>query len=125
LALPLTSRTKGLIGEKELELMKGKYLINIARGAIISEEALFKALKKGDLAGAAIDAWYQYPTSKEREMLPSKYNFHKLDNVVMTPHTAGYSDKALEENIKSIFDNIVRIYRGEEPENRIDPELEY
>jgi len=125
LALPLTSRTKGLIGEKELELMKGKYLINIARGAIISEEALFKALKKGDLAGAAIDAWYQYPTSKEREMLPSKYNFHKLDNVVMTPHTAGYSDRALEENIKSIFDNIVKIYRGEEPENRIDPELEY
>jgi len=45
--------------------------------------------------------------------------------VVMSPHTAGYTDKALDENIKSVFDNIVRIYYGEEPENRIDPELEY
>ncbi|HBY57933.1 MAG TPA: hypothetical protein DEG96_08780 [Candidatus Atribacteria bacterium] len=124
-AVPLTSRTKGLIGEKELKLMKGKYLINIARGAIIDEKALFKALEKRYLAGAAIDTWYQYPSSKQREVLPSKYDFHRLDNVVMSPHTAGYTDKALEENIKSVFDNIVRIYYGEEPENRIDTELEY
>lgn len=124
-AVPLTSRTKGLIGEKELKLMKGKYLINIARGAIIDEEALFKALEKRHLAGAAIDTWYQYPSSKQREIPPSKYDFHRLDNVIMSPHTAGYTDKALEENIKSVFDNIVRIYYGEEPENRIDPELEY
>lgn len=125
IALPLTPETTGLIGEKELKIMKGKYLINIARGAIIDEEALFKVLKEHYLAGAAIDTWYQYPNSEQKEILPSKYDFHKLDNIVMSPHTAGYTDRALEENIKSVFDNIVRIYYREEPENRINPELEY
>jgi len=124
-AVPLTRETKGLIGKKELKLMKGKYLINISRGVVIDEEALFKSLKEGNLLGAAIDTWYQYPSSEQREVLPGKFDFHKLDNVVMSPHIAGYTDRALEENIKSVFDNIVKIYYGEEPENRIDPELEY
>jgi len=62
---------------------------------------------------------------EQRKILPSKYNFQKLNNIVMSPHTAGYTDRALEENIKSIFDNIVKIYYGEEPDNQIDPELEY
>ncbi len=123
--VPLTRETKGLIGKKELKLMKGKYLINISRGVVVDEEALFISLKEGNLAGAAIDTWYQYPSSEQRETLPSKYDFQKLNNVVMSPHTAGYTDRALEENIKSVFDNIVKIYYGEEPENRIDTELEY
>jgi len=124
-AVPLTKETRGLIGKKELKLMKGKYLINISRGVVIDEEALFKSLKEGNLTGAAIDTWYQYPSSEQREVLPSKYDFSKLNNVVMSPHTAGYTDRALEENIKFVFDNIVKIYYGEEPENQIDPELEY
>ncbi|HAJ32190.1 MAG TPA: hypothetical protein DCK79_02285 [Candidatus Atribacteria bacterium] len=124
-AVPLTKETSGLIGEKELKLMKGKYLINISRGTVINEEALFKSLKEHQLAGAAIDTWYQYPSSEQREVPPSKFDFHKLDNVVMSPHTAGYTDRALEENIKSVFDNIVKIYYAEEPENQIDTELEY
>jgi len=125
IAVPLTEKTKGLIGKKELKLMQGKYLVNISRGAVIDEEALFKSLEEHYLSGAAIDTWYQYPTNEQKEILPSQYNFHKLENVVMSPHTAGYSDRALEENIKSVFDNIVRIYYGEEPENQIAPELEY
>lgn len=125
IAVPLTEKTKGLIGKKELKLMQGKYLVNISRGAVIDEEALFKSLEEHYLSGAAIDTWYQYPTNEQKEILPSQYNFHKLENVVMSPHTAGYSDRALEENIKSVFDNMVRIYYGEEPENQIAPELEY
>jgi len=125
ITVPLTQKTKGLIGKKELKLMQGKYLVNISRGAVIDEEALFKSLEEHYLSGAAIDTWYQYPTNEQKEILPSQYNFHKLENVVMSPHTAGYSDRALEENIKSVFDNIVRIYYGEEPENQISPELEY
>jgi len=124
-AVPLTKETSGLIGEKELKLMKGKYLINISRGTVINEEALFKSLKEHHIAGAAIDTWYQYPSSEQKVVLPSKYDFQKLNNVVMSSHTAGYTDRALEENIKSVFDNIVKIYYGEEPENRIDTELEY
>jgi len=125
ISVPLTKETKGLIGKKELKLMNGKYLINISRGIVINEEALFKSLKEHHLAGAAIDTWYQYPSSKQKEMLPSKYGFQKLNNVVISPHTAGYTDRALDENIKFVFDNIVKIYYGEEPENKIDPELEY
>lgn len=125
ITVPLTQKTKGLIGKKELKLMQGKYLVNISRGAVIDEEALFKSLEEHYLSGAAIDTWYQYPTNEQKEILPSQYNFHKLENVVMSPHTAGYTDRALEENIKSVFNNIVRIYYGEEPENQIDPELEY
>ncbi len=124
-AVPLTKETSGLIGEKELKLMKGKYLINISRGVVIDEEALFKSLKEGNITGAAIDTWYQYPSLEQKEMLPSKYDYQKLNNVVISPHTAGYTDGALEENIKSVFENIVKIYYGEEPENQIDPELEY
>jgi len=124
-AVPLTKETSGLIGEKELKLMKGKYLINISRGIVVNEEALLKSLKENSLAGAAIDTWYQYPSLEQKEMLPSKYDFQKLNNVVISPHTAGYTDEALEENIKSIFNNIVKIYYGEEPDNRIDPELGY
>jgi len=124
-AVPLTNETKGLIGKKELKLMKGKYLINISRGAVIDEESLFKSLKEKHLAGAAVDTWYQYPSLEQREVLPSKYDFHKLNNLVMSPHTAGYTDRALEENIKPVFDNIAKIYYEEEPENRIDLELEY
>ena len=125
ISVPLTKETSGLIGEKELKLMKGKYLINISRGTVIDEKALFKSLKEHHLAGAAIDTWYQYPSLKQKEVLPSKYGFQKLNNVMMSPHTAGYTDRALDENIKSVFDNIVKIYYGEEPENQIDPELEY
>jgi phosphoglycerate dehydrogenase-like enzyme/ribonuclease HI len=125
ITVPLTQKTKGLIGKKELKLMQGKYLVNISRGAVIDEEALFKSLEEHYLSGAAIDTWYQYPSNEQKEILPSQYNFHKLENVVMSPHTAGYSDRALEENIKSVFDNMVRIYYGEEPENQITPELEY
>jgi len=125
IAVPLTKETSGLIGGKELKLMKGKYLINISRGTVINEETLFKSLKEHHLAGAAIDTWYQYPSSEQKEVLPSKYDFQKLNNVVMSPHTAGYTDRALEENITSVFNNIVKIYYGEEPENQIDTELEY
>jgi len=124
-AVPLTKETKGLIGKKELKLMEGKYLINISRGVVINEGAFFKSLEEHHLAGAAIDTWYQYPSSKQKEVLPSKYDFQKLNNVVMSSHTAGYTDKALEENIKSVFDNIVKIYYSKQPENQIDLGLEY
>ncbi len=125
ITLPLTSQTRGLISYKELKLMKGKYLLNLARGEIIVEEDLYKALQEKILAGAAIDTWYQYPTTEQKIILPSKYNFHTLDNLIMSPHTAGYTEQALKENIQAVFNNLVKLYYGEEPENRINPELEY
>jgi lactate dehydrogenase-like 2-hydroxyacid dehydrogenase len=63
ISVPLTPETRGMIGEKELSSMKPTaFIINTARGAIIREEALSKALKEGWIAGAGIDTWYSYPT---------------------------------------------------------------
>jgi phosphoglycerate dehydrogenase-like enzyme/ribonuclease HI len=120
IAVPLTTKTENMINENILKLMKGKFLINIGRGNIIDEKALYQNLKNGNLAGAAIDTWYQYPDKNHREVLPSKYSFHELSNIIMTPHNAGYSDKAVEENILSVYRNISRIFHGEKPENIIN-----
>ena len=124
-SVPLTEETKGMITKKELQLMNGKYLINISRGSVINENDLYEALKNNDLAGAAIDAWYQYPSKEKSKILPGKYDFQKLKNIIMSPHTAGYSDKAFEESIKEVFNNIVKVYCGEEPENQVNTELGY
>ncbi|MCK5767877.1 MAG: hypothetical protein KAH35_05845, partial [Candidatus Atribacteria bacterium] len=124
-SVPLTEETKGMITKKELQLMNGKYLINISRGSVINENDLYEALKNNDLVGAAIDTWYQYPGKEKNKILPGKYDFQKLKNIIMSPHTAGYSDKAFEENIKEVFDNIVKVYCGEEPENQVNTELGY
>ncbi len=120
IAVPLTGKTENMINDQMLKLMKGKYLINIGRGKVIDEEALYQHLKNGNLAGAAIDTWYQYPDKNHPERLPSQYAFHKLSNIILTPHNAGYSDKAIEENILSVYKNISRVFYGEEPENKIN-----
>jgi phosphoglycerate dehydrogenase-like enzyme len=82
-------------------------------------------LKNNNLAGAAIDTWYQYPNRDKKQILPSKYDFHHLNNVILSPHTAGYTDKAIEENVCGIFKNIVKIYHGEQPDNQINLEIGY
>jgi phosphoglycerate dehydrogenase-like enzyme len=114
-----------MIDEKMLKLMAGKYLINVARGRVVDEKALYDHLKKGNLAGAAIDTWYQYPDQENPERLPSQYAFHELPNVILSPHNAGYSDKALEENIYRVYQNIARIFHGQEPEDKINLEEGY
>jgi phosphoglycerate dehydrogenase-like enzyme len=127
LCVPLTPSTSGLIGAKELELLAGKYLVNVSRGEVVDEEALFRALKDGKLAGAGIDTWYIYPRNdaEAENTMPSHFPFEELPNVVMTPHNGGYSDGFLRENLKFIFANIARVARGEVPENLVDIERGY
>ncbi len=119
ISLPLTTKTENLFDEKILKSMKGKFLINIGRGKIVNEKSLYHYLKDGTIAGAGIDTWYQYPDKESPEKLPSNYAFHELPNIIMSPHNAGYTDKAIEENILQVYKNIKRVYNGEEPENRI------
>ena len=125
LSVPLTKETNGMISKEELNLMKGKFLVNISRGNIIHEDALYESLKNNILAGAAIDAWYQYPSKEKRKILPSKYNFHRLQNIILSPHIAGYTDGVLEDSMQEIFNNIVKVYQGEVPENQVNTELGY
>ncbi|MEX2536956.1 MAG: 2-hydroxyacid dehydrogenase [Trueperaceae bacterium] len=114
---PLNRHTAGLIAARELSLMKtSAVLINVSRGAVVDEAALFEALRSRQIAGAAIDVWYQYPAGGEQQ-LPSRLPFHELDNVVMTPHSAGWTNDTVSRRWSEIAFNIDRIARNQTPNN--------
>jgi len=90
--LPLNEDTRGIIGRSQLEqLPRGAVLVNVARGPVIDEEALFDSLSSGHLAAAGIDVWYSYPSSVDSRSntAPSRFDFGALPNVVMSPHRGG------------------------------------
>ena len=100
LNLPYTPEVKHLIGERELQMMKKTaYLINTARGAHVNEEALVKALKKGEIAGAAIDV-YEHEPKIHPELLT-------LDNVVLSPHTGTGTWEGRIAMCENVCDNIL------------------
>jgi phosphoglycerate dehydrogenase-like enzyme len=92
ICLPHTPETEGLIGPEELALLpQPAVLVNIGRGKIIQEAALYDALKNRSLHAAGLDVWYNYPKGDEARTNtpPANYPFHELDNVVMSPHRGG------------------------------------
>ena len=92
-AIPLTSKTEALIGKEQLNrLGKEGIIINVGRGKIINEKALYNALRDKTIAGAAIDVWYNYTPEEEKDgkKYPYNYPFHDLDNIILSPHR-GYS----------------------------------
>ena len=123
LCLPLTKETRGLIGERELRAMKKTaFMINVGRGAVVDEDALYRALVEGWIAGAGIDVWWAYPP---REGAPSPEGIHRLPNVVATPHMAGWTRRARERCLRFAAENVARFLRGEEPLNVVSPERGY
>jgi phosphoglycerate dehydrogenase-like enzyme len=124
--LPLTHATRGLIGERELALLPGDaVLVNVARGSIVEEAALYRALAERRIFAAGIDVWYRYPGRSERkpegEAAPSNFPFHDLDNVVMSPHRAGWSAETEEARLVALAGLLNRAARGEPMPNRVDP----
>jgi phosphoglycerate dehydrogenase-like enzyme len=110
---PLTPETEGLIGAAQIERMKpSAFLINITRGRVVDEEALYEALRTGRIAGAALDVWYQYPAAKEEIKQPSRFPFHELPNVFMTPHNCGWTNRTLAGRIVDVAENINRLAEG-------------
>jgi phosphoglycerate dehydrogenase-like enzyme len=81
---------------------------------------LYRALAEGTIAAAALDVWYRYPTGAGPTP-PSRYPFHELPNVLMTPHVSGWTEGMLTARAKVIADNIHRTARGEPPLNLISP----
>ena len=113
ISCPLTGRTRGLIGPAELGLMRPHAcLIQVARAEIIEEQALYEALASRRIRGAAVDVWYQYPRHGQ-PCLPSRFPFHELDNVIMTPHSSAWTDQVLENRFADVAENIERLWRGE------------
>lgn len=103
---PLNEHTKGLIGIEEFEAMKKEaFIINTARGAVIDEQALIEALQRGEIAGAALDVVEEEPIGKDNPLL-------KMDNVILNPHVAWYSEEAQEELKRKTAQNVVDVLSG-------------
>lgn len=114
-SLPLTANTTGIVGAAELAAMRpGAVIVNVGRGPVINEQALYDALAGKRIADAIIDTWYQYPTAEKRECAPSKLDFASLPNVTMTPHMSGWTHEMLKRRQATLADNINRLAEGRE-----------
>ncbi|TMC20572.1 MAG: D-2-hydroxyacid dehydrogenase [Chloroflexi bacterium] len=119
LAVPLTQETEGMIGEAELRAMQPHtYLVNVARGRVIEEQALLRALKEGWIGGAGLDV-------AEKEPLPADSPLFSLPNVILTPHISGESVH-YDKRLTALFADNLRRYRAGEPlHNLYIPERGY
>jgi len=118
LNLALTSETFHLIGENELRQMKStSYIINTARGPLLDEKALYRALQEGWIAGAGLDVFEEEPAKMDNPLF-------SLDNVVVTPHLGGSTYKARKRLVIMAVENLLRVLKGDLPEreNMINPE---
>jgi len=114
---PLTDETRHMIGEKELRSMKhDAILINVSRGGIIDEKALYKALKERWISGAGLDVLEVEPPSKDNPLL-------RLDNVIITPHMAWYSNKSLDEIRRKAAEEVARALSGQIPMNLVNRDV--
>jgi len=126
--LPLTPATTGLLGEAELSLLpRGALLVNIGRGAIVDEAALYAALREGRLAAAGLDVWYNYPADEasRTNTPPSKFPFEELENVVMSPHRGGDALDIETLRMTHLAELLNATSRGEPMPNRVELEVGY
>lgn len=113
LAVPLTDETTGLIGEKELNALRGDaYFINVARGGVVDQSALVTALESESLAGAALDVF-------ETEPLPADSPLWEMDNVIVTPHAAAANREYYQRVATLVRENIHRLEADESLANRV------
>lgn len=113
----LSEQTKGLIGERELSLMKDSaYLINTARGPIVNEAALYKVLASKRIAGAALDVFEQEPASGDNPLF-------RLDNVIVTPHSICWTDECFRGNAEGAFRAAVAVAKREVPKYIVNADV--
>jgi phosphoglycerate dehydrogenase-like enzyme len=118
-AAALTPETRAMIGAPELAAMKPTgVLVNVGRGAIVSEPALLNALRERRIRGAALDVF-------EVEPLPARHPFYRLDNVLLSPHTADHVEGWLERGVEVFLDNFTRYQQGETLLNIVDKRAGY
>ena len=114
---PLTEETRHMFGQEEFAKMKNSaFLVNTARGPIVEKEALYHALKMGEIAGAGIDVIEQEPPSKDDPLL-------ELDNLVITPHTAWYSENSQKLLQQETARAVVAVLKGGKPRSLVNPEV--
>jgi phosphoglycerate dehydrogenase-like enzyme len=126
--LPHTRETEGMLGTEELaRLPHHSILVNVGRGPVIDEEALYTALAARRIRSAGIDVWYQYPKDDEERThtYPSRFPFHELDNVVMTPHRAGWLQSFEKLRVGALAELLNAAVEGRPLPNLVDKELGY
>jgi len=115
--IPLNDRTRGTIGEKELALMKpGALLVNTARGPIVSEPAMIKALESGRLGGVGLDVY-------DNEPLPLDHPLRRFDNAILTSHRGYATREILSERYEQAMENIMK-FIDQKPLNLLNPEVQ-
>jgi phosphoglycerate dehydrogenase-like enzyme len=119
---PLTPATTGMIGAAQLRALgPDGVLVNVGRGPLVAERALYDALLNGDIRAAAIDVWYRYPAGPGDRSAPGDLPFAELANVLMTPHSSGVTTDTFRGRVDDIAANIGRLARGESLRNVVTP----
>lgn len=115
LTIPLTSKTQGIIGQEELQLLSAKrtFISNVARGEVIDTDALIESLEKDLICGAALDV-------TDPEPLPDGHRLWSTKNVIITPHVSGDSEAYARRVFEVLKHNLVRLSKGEELSNQVD-----
>lgn len=114
---PLTDRTRGLIGARELALMRpDTYLINTARGGIVDEDALFDALTTGRLAGAAVDCFAEEPLTRPPRL-------GELENVILAPHSIAWTAELFRDIGRAVLGGMLELTHGRRPRGVVNPEV--
>ncbi len=114
---PLTPETKGMVGRRELALMKkGAYVINTARGGIVNEQALYEVLGSGHIAGAALDVWEVEPPDPASPLL-------RHPNLLATPHFAGTTEESLYRVGIAAVEEALTVLQGKRPRYPVNPEV--
>jgi len=118
--LPLTETTRGLIGANVLEALPAHGVVmNVGRGPVIDEQALYDALASHHIGGAVIDTWYVYPGPDAPNPHPAGLPFHELPNVTMTPHMSGWTHGTISRRRAAMAENVNRLARGDDLLNRV------
>jgi len=121
-SVPSHADTAGMVNAESFAAMRASAVIlNVGRGPTIDERALYEALKDRRIAGAVIDTWYSYPSLDQPSILPSRFPFHELPNVVMTPHMSGWTSGTINRRKQTIADNISRRAAGRPCINVVRP----
>jgi len=114
LHIPLTKETSNLFNEGAFRMMKkSAYIVNAARGAVVDEVALHKAIKEKWIAGAGLDVFRKHPPDPDNPLL-------KLDEVIVTPHTAWYSEESERELRIRVVEEVIRVLSGESPKSPVN-----
>jgi phosphoglycerate dehydrogenase-like enzyme len=127
IAVPLTSGTKGFFNESCFNALNERTIVvNVARGTVIDEQALYSALSEQHIYGAGIDTWYNYPKPGESNSTPPSANFpfHELNNLVMSPHRAGYVDSGFP-HLDDAIENLNNLHSNKPLINRLSVEHRY